>query len=480
MHAMRRVVWFAFIGGPFVLACTSETVDPRPPTVTRLSASLNPYNSLSTLVTFDAHDADSARIKYWVPGQAPDATPFQSVRAGLDTIRTLGLRSGTTYYHTVELIGSHGTTHSDTLQYTTGAVPQDLQDARLAITGTPGPEYTLTAFYAGTTAYVVAFDSTGGIRWYRGFPDGVGPVESKQQRNGMFTVFLGQSNGFNPTYGRYVEFRPTGEVVQDWFAGQPYYTDPHELLLTARDGHPDGAQLLGYDTRLVDLSPYGGSINARVAGHALINHSPSGAPVFIWSAWDHFTLDDCINPPAGQVANLDFDHPNSLDFDLDGNYIASFYRFNAVVKIDAQRGDVLWQLGGLRSQFTILNDPLGGFGAQHHAQIMDNGNLLLYDNGQYHTPPESRAVEYAMDTRNKTATLVWEYRHLPAIFTPIVGSVQRLANGNTLVGFGQVGHVTEVSPGGDVVWEGDVKVNGSNYGVYRVIKIASLYQYGRP
>jgi len=30
-----------------------------------------------------------------------------------------------------------------------------------------------------------------------------------------------------------------------------------------------------------------------------------------------------------------------------------------------------------------------------------------------------------------TATMVWEYRHDPPVFTPFVGTVQRLRSGNT-------------------------------------------------
>ncbi len=453
---------------------------PVTPTITGLNAQLNPYNNLSSVITFIADHADSARVIYWSSGQSPDTTPFRPVSSGTDTVFTLGMKATTNYYYQVELVGPKGTTESDTLLLASGSLPEPLQEARLAITGTAGPGYTLTALYGGTSAFLVAFDRSGEIRWYRGFDEGVGPVEAKQQPSGNFTLFLGRSFGFNPTYGRFVEFLPNGVTVQNHFAGQPYYTNPHELLLTPNEGAGENAHLFGYDIRNLDLSSFGGPASALVAGHALLRHSANGEPDFIWSAWDHFSLDDCVNPPPAFIGNLDFDHPNSLAFDRDGNYIASFYRFNAVVKIDARSGDILWQLGGVKNQFTILNDPLGGFGAQHDARILDNGNLLLYDNGHYHSPPESRAAEYALDPVNMTATLVWEYRHTPGIFTPILGSAQRLLNGNTFVGFTQAGKVAEVAPNGAVVWEGDIQVAGVAYAAYRAIRIASLYKYQRP
>ncbi len=479
-RAVRRRACAAVIGVT-LSACLAD-----PPTVVRnpraagLTPVPNPYNSLSVLVSFQSVDADSGRVVYWASGDPPSATPFSALHNGIDTIAILGLKPQTTYYETVDLLGPGGTSRSDTVQIASGVLPADLQNVRLALTGSPGSGYTLTALYVDTSAYVIAFDDSGRIRWYRGFAEGLSPGETKQQPDGNFTVYVGQSIGFNASYGRYVEFRPSGDVVQDYFAGQPYYTDDHELTLVEGDGQRDGAYLFGYDIRFVDLSPYGGPTNAAVAGHVLLEHSPSEMPEFVWSAWDHFAVTDCVNPPPGKIANLDFDHPNSFAFDLDSSYVVSFYRFNAVVKIDARTGHVLWQLGGNKNQFTILNDPLAGFGAQHDAQILANGHLLMYDNGQYHTPPESRAVEYSLDLTSMTATMVWQYRHTLPIFTPVLGSAQRLKDGNTFVGFGEVGHVTEVAPDGTVIWEGNVEVNGSSASVYRAIRIESLYRYERP
>jgi hypothetical protein len=61
-----------------------------------------------------------------------------------------------------------------------------------------------------------------------------------------------------------------------------------------------------------------------------------------------------------------------------------------------------------------------------------------------------------------------------------VGSVQRLASGNTAIGYGFVGHATEVTPDGNVVWEADMQVDGAPILVYRLTRIASLYRFQDP
>ncbi len=89
-------------------------------------------------------------------------------------------------------------------------------------------------------------------------------------------------------------------------------------------------------------------------------------------------------------------------------------------------------------------------------------------------------MEYALDTTAMTATLVWQFRHSPIIYTPYVGLVQRLGNGNTSIAYAQAGHVTEVTAAGTVLWEADVKVDGQPAFCYRLSRIVSLYRYQKP
>ena len=152
----------------------------------------------------------------------------------------------------------------------------------------------------------------------------------------------------------------------------------------------------------------------------------------------------------------------------------------AVRKIDANTGATLWQLGGLHSDFTFIGDPLDGFSAQHSVRVTANGNILVYDNGTRHSPSETRAVEYALDLDRKTATLVWEYRHGSPIYTPYMGSVQRLVSGNTQVGFSTAGVVDEVDANGNLLWEAKLSTAKGPVAFYRALRIAALDEYREP
>jgi hypothetical protein len=135
----------------------------------------------------------------------------------------------------------------------------------------------------------------------------------------------------------------------------------------------------------------------------------------------------------------------------------------------------------LENQFTFLEDPLAGFDGQHTARILPNGHLLIFDNGWTHSPPTSRAVEYAIDTVSKTATMVWQYSASPPIFNDFTGSAERLANGNTAGAWTRQGLVDEVRPDGSLLSRATLEtVPGQRATPYRVTRIKSLYGYARP
>jgi hypothetical protein len=90
--------------------------------------------------------------------------------------------------------------------------------------------------------------------------------------------------------------------------------------------------------------------------------------------------------------------------------------------------------------------------------MLENGNLLLFDNGNGRPAAEggqyTRALELALDWRTMTAAKVWEYRHqvgasggVPVYkYSDRVGAAQRLENGNTIVWFGADINPTTLAP----------------------------------
>ena len=142
------------------------------------------------------------------------------------------------------------------------------------------------------------------------------------------------------------------------------------------------------------------------------------------------------------TARQEFAHANSIFYTKDDRYLISFRRSSILIMIDRATKAIVWS----------GNEP--HWGGQHDAQILENGNLLLFANGfKTRGPalPFSQVVEMDLETGED----VWSYTGSPpwSFNSPHISGCQRLASGNTLICEGVWGRIFEVTPGGDIVWE---------------------------
>jgi len=236
--------------------------------------------------------------------------------------------------------------------------------------------------------------------------------------------------------GRFIVMDTSLAPVDTFQCGNGYiYTFPAEFRLL-----PNGHVLLyALDPEPVDMSQYGGSPNATVAGAVIQELDASKNVVFQWRTWDYLPITDSYIPLNTNI--VDLIHANALDDDANGNILFSMRYLSSIIKIDRQTGNIDWILGGKQNQFAFINEHSFNapnyFSYQHDIRVLPNGDITFLDNGNQHTPQYSRGVEYAIDDQSMTATLVWEYRHTPDFFAVANGSVQKLANGNTIIGWGQ-------------------------------------------
>ncbi len=223
------------------------------------------------------------------------------------------------------------------------------------------------------------------------------------------------------------------------------------------------AMLLAYRKRQVDMTAFGGVADALVWDTVIAERTPDGETVWLWDGAEHMDLADVPAAVAEQrfaaepPSVIDYAHPNSLEIFDDGDVLVSIRHYDCLLRIDRETGEIVWTFGGdncADNDFTMTgDDPLGGISHQHDATILDDGNLLVFDNGNLREDPVSRVLEYDLDDDAMTAELVWSYDD--GRYTPIMGSAERLANGNTLIGWGQLVDpvVSEVTPDGEVVLE---------------------------
>ncbi len=288
--------------------------------------------------------------------------------------------------------------------------------------------------------FLITADNRGTITYSK--PVNTRTTDFRKQPNDLLTYYTGT---------KYYADDFQHNLVDSFECGNGYTTDNHELRID-ENGH---AFLISYDPEIVDMSQVvpGGNPNATVYGIIIQEIDADKNVVFQWRSWDHFAITDATHENL-TAAIVDYVHTNAIEIDNDGALMISSRHLSEITKISRETGDIIWRMGGIHNEFTFINDAIG-FSYQHYIRRIPNGNITLYDNGNFHSPQFSRAVEYQLDEVKKTATLVWQYRHTPYdIYGSAMGSAQRLLNGNTLISWGiSFTTMTEVTPAGNIALE---------------------------
>ncbi len=120
----------------------------------------------------------------------------------------------------------------------------------------------------------------------------------------------------------------------------------------------------------------------------------------------------------------------------EGNVLISCRSTNVIAVLDLEQKQIVWA-------------QAGGFRGQHDPKLLDNGQLLLFDN--LGLERYSRVIE--MDPISGRASWVFQGGAAQPFFTRTCGSAERLPNGNTLVIESDNGRAFELTRDKQIVWE---------------------------
>ncbi|MBI3006621.1 MAG: aryl-sulfate sulfotransferase [Ignavibacteriales bacterium] len=448
-------------------SCDTTTIEPsnefRLPEIREFFILENEYNVLSVVGKVETKFVTYVKVEYGTDNGQAFSTPWMPATDTTTRIAVLGLEPDKSYWAKAIAVSRDGDEiRSDSMFFATKSLPDDIPHLVIQHMDYPTPGYVTIGFTGVFNhAYTVIFNNEGRILWYRKFEGSV--FDFQKQPNNKYTVCVSVSSSSSLFY----EMDNLGSIIRSYKADADKDTDIHELRI-ADSSHA----LFGIEYRFMDLTELGGVESARVKGIVVEYHRPGASP-FLWNTFDHLKITDASPNISltGQTVNPW--HANALELDTDDNLLVSFRHCNEITKIDSRTGSIVWRLGGKNNQFTFMNDPFNGFSHQHGIRRLDNGNIILFDNGNTHEPQESRAVEYMLDENNKKATMVWQYRSSPALFSSALGFAQRLENGNTFITYGRIPRIIEVDMSGNKRWEASVDPPGQF--VYRAFKINSLY-----
>ncbi len=264
--------------------------------------------------------------------------------------------------------------------------------------------------------------------------------------------------------GEYVIVDQHYRAVATLRASDGWVLTLHEIVIRGHD-----AWVTANKNIPMDLSRYGGAYNGALIDSAVQEYDlTTGKLVRSWDALDHI-------PPGDSRATLptngfpwDAYHVNAIDLPGDGSFVVSMRDTWAVYKVSIATGKIEWTLGGPHSSFEF--GPGADFQWQHDVVTYPGSSLItMFDDhccqitggGTYVSPTgASRGLVLKLDQRTHTATFAAAYSHGSKFDSDYMGSLQPLANGNEMVGWGSSPFITEYSASGDMLL--DARLPGSD------------------
>ena len=152
--------------------------------------------------------------------------------------------------------------------------------------------------------------------------------------------------------------------------------------------------------------------------------TPAGEVVYEWNSWEHLDFnEDRICFLEGRE---EWTHQNTLNVTPEGDLVVSFRQTDTVGIVDRATGKFRWKWGR------------GEISHQHNPTMLDNGRVLIFDNGPHKSGfTHSRIIEVDPFSNE----IAWEYRGDPPIsfYSYHISGSERQPNGNTLICEGRPG-----------------------------------------
>lgn len=410
----------------------------------------HPNFGLAALVSVELSEPGRAHISFWSEGVSARQTEVSGEGAEHEFL-VLGMRADSTYTLQAVAVSSAGDEASgEELSLTTGSLPAELPDFELEVLQPdlvqPGVTVFGPAQAGGPGAppdegpFLFGIDEEGEVVWYYEPSDITSNhVDRDARPSGDGTLLLPLRNG-----ARLIT--EDGETLLTVSGnGLPGSSLHHDAVML-----PGGELLaLANEVRILDVEGEA----TEVKGDRLVVFNAEEELLWDWSSFDHLPTDRFPGPLSRsggpQGGALDWTHANGIDFDPEASQIlVSLRHQNWVIAINYPAGDIAWTLGE-EGDFELTQGDW--FYSQHLPVLMEDGRLMVYDNGNERDVGSgelySRAAIYSFD--GDTVAEDWSFT--TNYFTTFLGGAVPLDNGNVLIcaggqrGTGDPAQIIEVS-----------------------------------
>jgi Arylsulfotransferase (ASST) len=328
----------------------------------------------------------------------------------------------------------------------------------------PGSSNTVTISPVGPGGPMI-LDRRGRLVWFRQLTPPEVAANLRVQRLGSRKVLTWWQGTVTPQafgLGEGVIADHSYRTIRTVHAGNGYGMDIHEFTLT-RGGD---ALFTIYSPVLVHLpGTPAGKLSPLLDAIVQEVDVRTGLVVWEWHSFGHIPLSQSYATPANS-ASYDAFHINSVQALPHGRVLLSARDTSAVYVVARAGGRIVWRLGGKASAFRLGHGARFNF--QHDAELLSHNRISIFDDeaGPPQRGPYSRGIVLRLDMRRHRATLVREYRRSTDTSAQSEGSVQTLAGGNVLLGFGAQPFFSEFSSAGRLRFDASLPQDDGSYRVY--------------
>jgi len=379
------------------------------------------------IVTWSAASTPtSATIEFGLTETGPTmSAPVDLAEPGYKTL-LLGMKGEREYsFHIVADAGGQTCT-SETYTLTTGPVPTNIP--LLDRPQQPTAEATKTGFII-TSAGIGGFGGMGG---------GIGGGGTSAP------AFIFDMDG-DPVWWA-TSPASCSRALMDWEGKNMWMMELNvdggggEMRRVSMDGMDVENNVQGLSNAHHDFTVLPGGVIATVAWTSggespsdLLERSPDGNIKKV------VTLDSAIYAASGPGF-----HANSILYHpADDSYTISDRYPNIYIKL-TRTGQLVWQFGGSNPVGDFISG--GTWQVNHGHHLLDDGTLLIFNNGM---GGDSPVIGYQLNAdTTKMASEVFRY---VGGTSNVLGDVQRLPNGNTLITYSTTGVIQEVTSAGTVL-----------------------------
>jgi Arylsulfotransferase (ASST) len=314
-------------------------------------------------------------------------------------------------------------------------------------------------------------DTTGELVW---FAADTGRYQSKMdfqrqiyQGKPVLTWFEGRvvAGGYGEGVAKIAD--DTYEITHTIHGHNGLQVDEHEFNIS-----PRGTALVSaFNKQPYDLSRLGGPKNGwLLSGVAQEIDIETGKLLFEWDSLDHVGFDETYLPVEGghgsKMKPYDYFHINTIAEAGDGDLLIGARNTWCVYKVSRKTGEITWRLNGKKSDFAM--GPRSEFYWQHDTRLHGPNTLTVFDDGYDGVLPknenESRALILNVDYDRMLVTLVKQFTHPhELVLSKAMGNAQLLPDGGMFVGWGTNPYLSEFSPDGKLIMDGQLVKGDPTY-----------------